>query len=58
MTCKNFHLTYFMPECTKGHSPKFYEPKGHNYQDPSSWGWKRKCSDYKEGKPRKINEVE
>lgn len=34
--------------CTKGHKPRFYQPK-----DPmsSDYGYKRKCEDYKEGYP-------
>jgi hypothetical protein len=35
-------------ECHKGHKPRFYLPR--DMMD-TTWGWKRKCADYKQAKP-------
>jgi hypothetical protein len=32
-------------ECSKGHRPRFYNPRSPN--DPD-WGWKRRCDDFKQ----------
>ena len=41
--------------CEKGHKPRFYMPRD-SYPYSNGWGWKRKCFDYDEGKPKSIEE--
>ena len=36
---------YLLPPCGIGHKPRFYQQRtGYG----PSWGWKRKCDDFKE----------
>lgn len=37
-----------LPPCEKGHKTRFYRPKDDVDPHDSSWGWKRKCEDFKE----------
>ena len=36
------------PPCELGHKPRFYRPKDDVDPHDSSWGWKRRCKDFKE----------
>lgn len=53
--CKHFyyHVGADVHECMKGHKPRFYKP--HWIDKNTSWGWKRKCEDFKDAdhEPRK-----
>ena len=41
------HFTYpDWPHCDKGHKPRFFSPS--IAVDTKSWGYKRKCDDFKE----------
>ena len=35
------------PPCELGHKPRFYRPKDDVDPHDSSWGWKRRCEDFK-----------
>jgi len=47
--CKHFtrYETRHPTVCKLGHQPMFRKPKNEDPHD-SSWGWKRRCEDFKE----------
>ncbi len=46
-----------MLKCTKGHKPRFYNPKGSYPHFENEWGWKRKCAEFEKGTPKGIEVI-
>ena len=42
--CQELNFRRTTP-CSLGHRPRFYQPTS---EGDMSWGWKRKCEDFKE----------